>query len=348
MNRIFIAAAIAVLLPLLAACEHKELCEGHEHVTYSRVRVDVDWTDFLTKETPSGMTVAMYPDDPSLKPVTVLTNNISHAVLNLPVGGYSLLVYNQSPSEFGSLRFEGMDALSTSRIMGNEIQSRWYQSRDDDEIVITEPEWVGIDTQKGLQVTSDMVALTNAMLSQSRHGSRDGDVVLTTAYPKNIISTLTVHVHIKGIYNLRSARASITGMAAGYMLGENRPTSATATHLLEQWSLTTDSSDPTRGTITARITTFGLPQGHQGLPHENYLNLSILLVDGATIMDFPFAIGDQFRYEIDAEANLELSLVLDITIDDPLPDVEPAGGGSSGFDAIVDDWGDEEEVDIAM
>ena len=105
MNRIFITAAIAALLHLLSACEHKELCDNHEHVTYSRVRVDVDWTDFLTKETPSGMTVAMYPDDPSLKPVTVLTNNISHAVLNLPVGGYSLLVYNQSPSEFGSLRW---------------------------------------------------------------------------------------------------------------------------------------------------------------------------------------------------------------------------------------------------
>lgn len=105
MNRIFIAAAIAALLQLLAACEHKELCDDHEHVKYSRVRVDVDWTDFLTKETPSGMTVAMYPDDPSLKSVTVLTNNISHAVLNLPVGGYSLLVYNQSPSEFGSLRW---------------------------------------------------------------------------------------------------------------------------------------------------------------------------------------------------------------------------------------------------
>ena len=348
MNRIFIAAAIATLLHLLSACEHKELCEDHDHVTYSRVRIDVDWTNFLPKETPSGMTVTLYPDDASRKPVTVLTNNISHAVLNLPVGEYSLLVYNQSPSEFGSLRFEGMDALSTSRIMGNEMQSRWYQSRDDDEIVITEPEWVGIDTQQGLQVTSDMVALTNAMLSQSRQGSREGDVVLTTAYPKNIISTLTVHIHIKGIYNLRSARASITGMAAGYMLGENHPTTAKATHLLEQWSLSTDSSDPTRGVITAKVTTFGLPWGHQSLPEENYLNLSILLIDGATIMDFPFAIGDQFRYEMDAEANLELSLVLDITIDDPLPDVQPEGGSSGGFDATVDDWGDEEEVDIAM
>ena len=42
MNRIFIAAAIAALLQLLAACEHKELCDNHEHVTYSRVRIDVD------------------------------------------------------------------------------------------------------------------------------------------------------------------------------------------------------------------------------------------------------------------------------------------------------------------
>ena len=91
-----------------------------------------------------------------------------------------------------------------------------------------------------------------------------------------------------------------------------------------------------------------MPWGHQSLPEENYLNLSILLIDGATIIDFPFAIGDQFRYEMDAEANLELSLVLDITIDDPLPDVQPEGGSSGGFDATVDDWGDEEEVDIPM
>lgn len=42
MNRIFIAAAISPLLHLLSACEHKELCEDHDHVTYSRVRIDVD------------------------------------------------------------------------------------------------------------------------------------------------------------------------------------------------------------------------------------------------------------------------------------------------------------------
>lgn len=348
MKRVLVAAAIATLLLLLVACEHKELCEHHEHYDFSRVRIDVDWTDFLAKETPTGMTVIMYPSDASRKPVSTLTNSITHAVLNLPVGEYSLLVYNQSPSEFGSLRFVGMDDFSTTCIMGNEVHSRWYQSRDEDEIAITEPEWVGIATGRGLSVTTDMVELTNAMLTQSRYGSREGDVVLTTAHPANIISTLTVRVHIKDIYNLRSARASITGMAAGYMLGKNHPTADKATHLLEEWTMTADSDDPTRGVITAKVATFGLPSGHRGTTQENSLNLSLLLIDGTTIKDFPFTIGDQFRYEIDAEANLELSLVLDINIDEPLPDVEPEGGSSGGFDATVDDWGDEEEVNIEM
>ena len=81
---------------------------------------------------------------------------------------------------------------------------------------------VGIDTQKGLRVTSDMVALTNAMLSQSRHGSRDGDVVLTTAYPKNIISTLTVHAHIKGIYNFYDTATGQIVHPGEYLIDVNK------------------------------------------------------------------------------------------------------------------------------
>ena len=337
-----------VALTLFTACDHKELCELHDHIDYSRVRIDVDWTEFLSKETPTGMTVTMYPADKQRLPVSVLTNNIDYAIVNLPAGSYNMLVFNQSPSEFGSLSFEGMDDFSTSRIAGKQITSRWYQSRDYDEIVITEPEWVGMEAQRSILVTEAMVEKTNTILATSRGSRAEGDVLLTTAYPKNIISTLTVIVHIKGIYNLRSARAAINGMAAGYLLGENRPTASKATQLLEKWTITTDAEAPTQGIITGKIATFGLPFGHQELPDENRLNLSLLLVDGTTIKDYSFAIGDKFEYKIDAEANVELSLLLEIYIDESLPDVEPSGGSSSGFDATVDDWGDEEQVDIGM
>ena len=45
---------------------------------------------------------------------------------------------------------------------------------------------------------------------------------------------------------------------------------------------------------------------------------------------------------------MELRLFLEVTLPTPLPDVKPEGGSSGGFDATVDDWGEEEEIDVNM
>ena len=44
----------------------------------------------------------------------------------------------------------------------------------------------------------------------------------------------------------------------------------------------------------------------------------------------------------------KLVLYLELDLPDPLPDVKPEGGSSSGFDATVEDWGDEIEHEIEM
>ena len=41
-----------------------------------------------------------------------------------------------------------------------------------------------------------------------------------------------------------------------------------------------------------------------------------------------------------------LTLHLEIQLPEPLPDVKPEGGQGGGFDATVNDWG--EEIDIAV
>lgn len=345
MKHIFPIVFVFALMLASASCVHKELCERHEHLNYSRVRIDVDWTDFLPYERPTGMTVSMYPEDASKSSVTELTNDINYAVLNLPEGGYSLLVYNQSTSEFGSFRFMDMDDFSKSRVVGEELTSRWYKSSGDSETVIANPEWLGVESRTDLVVTSQMVELTNAALQM---GSKAGESTIASARPKNVIATLNAIIHIKGIYNIRSVRASISGMASGYMLGAGCTTQEKATQLMEEWSLTADKSNPVNGTINSKITSFGLPQGHNDEPDENYLNVSILLVDGTTVLDYSFPVGNQFRYEMIGGAEIQLSLVLELSIDAPLPDVEPDGGGSGGFEAVVDDWGDEQEIDIGM
>ncbi len=348
--RIFYTLSRVLLLLCFVSCTHDELCYHHPHD--ARVRMDVDWSKFV-EETPTGMTVMVYPQDGG-KALTQHTNTTSHAIFALPVGTYHSIVYNQSPSEYGSLSFRGMDKLETAEVYANPTDSRWYTSRgDEDGRVVTEPEWVGTDWVKDMTVTPEMVEKTGednlAQFSISR-GRADNSFLIGSLTPQNIVYTINVKVHIDGIYNLRSARASLTGLAEGYWLGKGKATTSKVTQLLEDWKMTIDPVDPTKGIIETKITCFGLPDGHQGTAEENELVLSLLLVDNKTILDFPFYVGDDFEahLEEDVQLQLKLALNLELTITTPLPDVKPEGSGDGGFNAKVDDWGDEENIDINM
>lgn len=348
--RIWYTFAWVLLLLFVTSCNHDELCYHHPHD--AKVRVDVDWSQFA-EEVPTGMTVMVYPQEGGTdKVVTQHTNTISHAVFALPAGRYHSIVYNQSPTEFGSVSFRGMDKYETAEVYANLTDSHWYVARGDEEgRVVTSPEWLATDRVEDMRVTQEMVEKTGqeylVQLTEGR--SRvDNSYLIGEHIPQNIIYTVTVKVHIKGIYNLRSSRASLTGLAEGYWLGKGKSTGNKVTQLIEGWKTVIDPEDPTRGTIVAQITCFGLPDGHQKHPEENTLGLSILLVDNKTVLNFPFLVGDKFKESINENVQLSLSLELEVTIEDPLPDVEPEGGGNGGFDATVDDWGDEENIDVNM
>lgn len=105
------------MLLSLVACEHKDLCFHHPHDAL--VRVDVDWSQFH-EETPSGMSVMVYPEDPEMQCRTVLSNEISYATMALPAGRYKTLVYNQSPTEFGSVYFSDMDQFYKAVVRGQQ------------------------------------------------------------------------------------------------------------------------------------------------------------------------------------------------------------------------------------
>ena len=331
---------------LLLSCEHKELCFHHPHT--ARVRLNVDWQDF-DKETPTGMTVVVYGQDG--KRVTgKSTNETSHTLLDLEAGYYSSIVFNQSHDEFSSVLFTGMDDFGTARIRCNEYSSRWYVSRSNDEYLAAHPEWIGTDVENDIEVTTDMVNNTADMylssLARSGQDKKNLYPVVAEHLPQNIIHTIHVKVHIKNIYNMRSARASLHGLAGSYSFQDSGPTDEKVTHLLEQWSMTVDPDDPTLGYISSKITSLGLPAGHGATPEENTFNLSLLLVDEKTILDFPFNVGDHFRQTQEHEDDLQLEI--ELYIDEALPDVEPFGNQGGGFNATVDDWGEEENIEFGV
>lgn len=338
------SAVISMLLMLISlffsqSCTNKELSE--KQPSTARVRVNTDWNNFSSIEKPTGMSVLVY--DINGKAVrTALTNDITHADFELIPGIYKVLAYNQSPSEFGTVRFDNMETWDAAAVYAEATKSAWYKSKAPEQ-VLTTPEWIGTGNAENLEVNVGMVKASPS-IRKTKGTEYPETNILCTLEPKNIIYTVSVTVYIKGIHNLKAARASLDGMAAGYMLGEGQPSEDVCTHLLEDWTITRNTSDPTQGYIKTDITSFGLPYGHKGNASENSLKLSLLLVDNQTKLDYEFPVGDNFQKGEDTVLRLEIIK----TLDNALPDVKPENGASGGFDVNVDDWGDEDIIDIPV
>lgn len=337
---IFMAAVLAIAA---TSCDHKDMCFMHPHA--APMKIKVDWSDFTDKETPTGMTVIVYPQDGGA-PITTKSNNTSSVLVNLPVGFYNTIVFNQSETEFGTLELRNLNNYREAEVIAIQAPTKWYTTKDKNERIVHEPEWFGTDNHENAEVTAQMLAQSTKDFAQNIGGTRTtkGGIELMTLKPQNVIHTIYVTVHIKNIYNLRSARAALEGIAEGYKLGAGKPSTSKVTHLMENWTLTVDPQDPTQGTIKAQLLCFGLPDGHKANPQENIFNLSLLLVDNKTIVDYKFEVGHDFEEDDTAH----LTLHLEIDLGDPLPDVKPEGGEGGGFDASVSDWGEEIEHEVEM
>lgn len=332
------------LFLLFNACDHKELCFHHPHT--AKVRMNVDWSEFF-QEIPTGMTVMVYPMEVAAgngETLVQYSNRISHVYVDLAAGKYNTIVYNQTPSEYASVSFRGMEKYETAEVYCKKKESRWYHSQSKEEVAVN-PEWIAVDAEENIEVTSEMLDISGEYISMNQ-GYQKSDVTIASFVPQNIIYTIGVKVHLKGIHNLRSARASLNGLAEGFLLATQKPTDRLVTHLIENWSLTVDQSDPIRGYISAEITCFGLSPTHRKRANENEMNLSLLLVDNKTTVECHFQVGDKFIRSVEDEKKLDLRL--ELYWEEVLPDVKPEGGVSGGFDATVEDWGTEENININM
>ena len=310
---------------LFSSCINEDYSGCPSKNNRKMVRIHVDWHLF-DKEVPTGMTVMMFPWSGGA-PQTVLTK-ITHADFSLEPGKYSILVFNQSTTEFGTLDFLGMDSYETARAVVQHTTSRWY-SRGDDEQIGVEPEWLASDKLDEFEVSGDF-----------------SEVTLT---PKNVLSQIHVSVKVPGIKNLRYVRGSLTGISEGFLLGQGKPLLSKVTYLLESWTKSVDENEATLGTLKASVKCFGLPETVSPDAENNQLSLSALLIDNKTQVDHQFAVGDKFKKdENSSELGYTVSLHVDVQMPQPLPEVKPSEGSSGGFDVTIQDWGKPEDIDMEL
>lgn len=329
----------------LAGCNYRELSELY--YGSAQVWISVDWSKF-TKEVPSGMSVYCYPRDNKdrTEPYVYLSNDISGVLVNLPLGTYDVMVFNQSVDEFGSMRFENMNQFSTACAILEDYDTKW-SVKADDQGVAYEPEWLAIDTYEEFTVTLDMIK---------------GKVTTITLYPENVVYTTNVTVRIYGTNNVRSVRGSMTGMAQAIMMSTGIRSSVPVTHALENWTMNVTDKARGYGEVVTSFRTFGLPAGTKAINTNrkadyNILHSSFLLVDDKTITDASFKVGNRLDVDdVKMEINLKVGYGSDkgqdpgegVDPDKPIviPDVNPTGGG--GFTAILNDWDADQEIEIPI
>jgi len=370
---------VLAVITVFSACQRRDL--SYVYTTGARIQVKVDWQ--LFPEKPTGMTLMFFNDSDQL--TSVVTNDVDSVWVNLEAGHYRVYVFNQSTTEFGSLTFKGMNSFETPEAYVEHITSKWYTSKaGETEQIGMEPENLGIGLGE-FSITDDMVEQYQQYVTRLRSRADIGEVdengvplpeylvedkTAVVLYPTNVVADLEVVAHMKGIQNLYSARAAMTGLAEGFYLTKQHPTENKVTQLLENWTKVLDENDPTKGYIELRstISTFGLPgpylDNEQLAVRDSLLNtfsLRFKLVDMSEMEPFDFHVGHRFRverYEYGLGTSIgivmAIKLVLRLEIgNEPgeeivLPNVQPVNGNSSGFDATVDDWEEGETVDVMM
>lgn len=332
---------IAVTL-VLNSCERRPLTYNYH--PWGEIRVNVDWTAF--GETPTGMTLMFFPENGG-EPIVTVTTETSSTVISLKAARYNILVFNQSTVEFGSLDFRGMENYNTAEVFTKEITSQWYASKGNDEKPAREPERLGVGRMENFEMTEDMVKESTLLRKQNLNS----ETVTLTLHPQCIVATAIAKVRVKGVHNVRSIRGAMTGMAEGHYLAQGKTNERKVTHLLEEWKIKSDETNYTMGEVTATFTTFGLPAEKVIRADEmmdNHLVLSFLLVDNRTVKDFEFNVTDRIE-KIEEELILTVEVGTSTSVEDKpveVEDVKPENGSEGGFDATVDKWEDETEIEV--
>lgn len=337
----------------------KDLCFYHPHT--APIKLNVDWSFFRHIERPTGMTAYVWPQQGEDRNIRFITHNLNYITLNLEAGTYHAFAFNQSDSEYSTIEFHNLDDYSKAEARVIQVKSSWFSTKGPDTKVGATPEWLAIDSIRDIEVTDEMVAKAEEEFlsalpeangqNQKREVTRSQNEV-GPIVPKSIIKNVDIYVHLENLPFLRSALGAIGGMAEGCYISSCQTTERSVTHTLESWSIDFDKTENggvniMKGALKASLSTFGVPAGHAGTPEDNTLFIKLLLVDLETIVQYEFHIGDLLAdlnsydgTKVD-ENGRPIWPEIHVYWPEPLPEVEPVGGGSGGFNVGVDDWGDE-------
>lgn len=343
---------ISALLPLAVLCGCQ--IDPPLHLRQSmEVVVKVLWKAEVYPDgiKPDGVTLYFFREGQYYMQHT--TAQVDSCVVQLEPGRYRLYMITQSPEEYWKMEFDNMEDFKNASVSVAETKSSWY-SRAGDEMLIQNPEMMTAGVSDEFEVSEEMVMEYNKYISEHRKDEETGVYYYTIRVPVNpesIVSQYWVTIYSSNADVLKSVRASTSGMARTFLLTQGKTGDGEGTQFITEWTLTMDDELTRVGHLDGKVTTFGFPRGElPSTEREPSLNVSTLLIDNETIQDWTFYVGDKIVLEDPPEGYRYLYRLIFGSVFDPAinpEDVHPSED-SSGFDVIVDEWGNGTDVEIDM
>lgn len=312
-----IAGCLAVmLLPLLTACEHKDLCYDHSHTT--QVEVVFDWTEAPDAD-PATMSLYLYPEDGS-EPMRYEFTDRTGGTITVPIGVYDALCVNSDKETHRIQNKERMETFQVTtgdtRTLRGALSTRSETAPRargaEEERNVLEPEALWSDHAERLDIHPET------------------GVQKIVLIPRQRVNTCSVEV--RNVDNLRyvsAVSAAVTGMAGGWLAGVDCLTEEKVTIPFEL----NISSDKTL--MTGRLSFFGHCPKVDG---THKLMIYAQMSDGQTYY-YEEDVTDQLHDPAQDPTHI-------VIVIDKLPLPKPITGGG-GLQPTVKDW-QEVHIDLPM
>lgn len=292
---------VVILILLMTACEHKVLYYAIPQ--YRSLRVTFDWSRIVNHEKPEGMRVVFFPKNKSEEPWIFDFPYGEGRAIELPANDYQVVCYNYDINNIG---WKNTDSYKTYT-----ADSREVQTPDGQQACLT-PSWLCGDH-------IDLVSLKDSPSEQA-----------ITLVPMNMVSRYTYEVNgLQGTERIADIRVSLSGMAGGLLMAENRHTDEPSETLLFGGMVT-------GGQVKGGCYTFGW---HQSRMEPIIFKLYIKSKWGKMYV-LEQDVSQQV-YDVPTMGHLGDVHII-VCCDFEIPDDTGEGSGA-GFDVGTDDWTDVNE-----
>ncbi len=302
--------------------------------------INIDWSELSSK--PLVTSILLYNRDQSS--VIVHQTNYSTTTVMLDAGVYDLICFNESIGAHENIEFRGVDSYQTIEAYAQHFTVTEGYEVEAEEQTIREPSVLAVDRYENLVIERDYSESYSKVVNLR---------------PESIISTLDLKVNFKGLDNLSNVNlssAAISGMAEGILLSTGAPNGSKGVNYFYFGPKSYDLGSLENGHLRGTLRCFGPAQGVTRSGAENIVTLFLKLRNGT---DYLTDQGERVTRDVTQSMVYDSSLKLHINLElglgesgDPLiviPYVEDSEGGKqTGFDAEIEDWGDEDITDIPI